>query len=247
MDRRQYLASLGFRMLLSAAAMVVAARAAHELRVDAAAWFLAMLVAGSATTLLVWPLVVPAGPGSVAHTLAPSFLLAGMFLLPTGPLVAAVAFAIALSGVVVGTRFHRLVYEISLGVLAYGGTSMLLRLTPQPTDAAMPSATLAVTQALIAASVLIAQLIVRSVLMRIERGSATPHWGAFREHAIIEGLYCIALAVTISLLVRLHPALVALVYAEVGIVWWVVSRFRRRIRELTADADSSEEARSRAA
>lgn len=247
MERRRYIASLAFRMLFAAAALVVAARAAHELRADVGTWFLAMLVAGSASTLLVWPLVVPARSGSMPHTLGPSFLIAGMFLLPTGPLVAAVAFAIALSGVIAGARFHRLVFEISLGVLAYGGTSLWLHLTPQPTDTAMPYASLAMTEALIAASVLIAQLIVRSLLMRIERGSATPHWGAFREHAIVEGIYCIALAVTISVLARLHPALVTLVYTEIGIVWWVVSRFRRRFRELGADVDSSAESRRRAA
>jgi hypothetical protein len=234
-------------MLFAAAALVVAARAAHELRAGIAAWSLAMLVAGSAATFLVWPLVVPSRGGSMPHTLGPCFLIAGMFLLPTGPLVAAVAFAVALSGVVAGARFHRLVFEVSLAVLAYGGTSLWLDLAPRPTDAAIPYASFAVTEAAIAAALLVAQLIVRSLLLRIERGNATPHWGAFREHAIIEGLYCNALAVTFSVLARLHPALVGLVYIEIGIVWWVVSRFRRRFRELSAGAERSEETGSRAA
>lgn len=247
MGRRSYMAALGFRVLLSAAALFVAAWAAHELRADAPTWFLAILIAGSASALLVWPLVVPLrSGGATTHTLGPSFLLAGMFLLPTGPLVAAVAFAIALAGVIAGTRFHRLTLDLSLGVLTYGGASLLLHLSPRPADAGIPYASLAALEAVIAASVLVAQLLLRSVLMRIERGHETPHWGAFREHAVIEGLYCVALAVTISLLTRLHPALLSLVYAEIGLVWWVVSRFRRRFRDL-ADAAPSGETRRWAA
>jgi hypothetical protein len=247
MDRRRYMVALGFRVLLSAAALVVAARAAHELRSDAQSWFLAMLFAGSAAALLVWPLVVPVRSGSAVHTLGPSFLLAGMFLLPTGPLVAEVAFAIALAGVIVGTRFHKLTLDLSIGVLTYGGASFLFRLAPRPADTGMPYASLAATEALMAASVLIAQLLLRSILLRIERGVETPHWGAFRGHTIIEGLYCVALAVTVSLLARLHPALLTLVYAEIGIVCWFLSRYRRRVRDLTEAAASSRESPRRAA
>ena len=244
---RRYILATGFRGLLSVAALVLAARAAHVLRSDASTWLLAFLFALSATALLVWPLVVPTRSGSAVHSLGPSFLLAGMFLLPLGPLVAVVSFSIALAGVITGTRFHKLVLELSLGVLTYGGVSELLRLEPRPTDAGIPYAALAGAQALIAVSVLVAQLILRSILLRLERGVETPHWGAFRRPAMIEGLYCAAVAVTISLLTRLHPALLLLVYAEIGIVCWFLALYRRRVRDLTEAVAASRGPRDLAA
>jgi hypothetical protein len=246
-ERNRYLVVSGFRLLLALAALVVAARAAHEFRSSAQVWFLAVLFAASASALLHWPLVVPTRTGSAIHSLGPSFFLAGMFLLPTGPLVAVVAFSIALAGVVSGTRFHRIIFELSLGILAYGGTSLLLRLTPQPGDAGMPYASIAATEALLATTVLVAALIVRSIAMRLERGAETPHWGAFRGHSLIEGLYCVVLAVTISVFTRLHPALLSLVYVEIGVTWWFLSRYRQRVRDLTEGAAAAGEHRGWAA
>ncbi len=240
-ERKQYLLATGFRMLLALAALIVAARAAHELWSDVHVWFLAMLFAASASTLLHWPLVVPHRSGSAVYSLGPSFFLAGMFLLPTGPLVTVVAFSIALAGVIAGTRFHRITFELSLGVLAYGGTSLLLHLAPRSSDAAVPYLSLAAMEALLAATVLVAVLVMRSVAMRLERGLETPHWGAFREPALIEGLYCVVLAVTISLFARLHPALLSLIYVEIGVTCWFLWRYRRRVRDLMAGPPASGE------
>jgi hypothetical protein len=235
-----------FRVLVALAALFVAAWAAHELRCAARAWLLAVLFAGSASVLLIRPLVVPTRRGSAVYSLGPSFLLAGMFLLPAGPLVALVAFSISLAGVVLGARFHRVLFDLSLGVLVYGGASLLLHLTPRPTDGQIPYLTVAGVEALLAAAALIAQLLLRSIALRLTRGMETPHWGAFRAEAVIEGLYCVVLAVTISLLTRLHPALLTLVYAEIGVTIWFLSRYRRRLRDLT-DAATARDSRRWAA
>jgi hypothetical protein len=181
-------------------------------------------------------MVVPTRRGSSVYSLGSSFLLASMFLLPTGPLVAVVAFSICLAGVYTGARSHRIFFDLSLAVLFYGGASILLHLPPRPTDAQIPHLTLAAIETLLAAGVVIAQLLVRSVALRLARGPETPHWGAFRSQAVIEALYCVVLAVTISLLTRLHPALLILVYAEVGITMWFLSRYRRRLRDVTQAA-----------
>ncbi len=234
-------------MFLALAALVVAARAAHDLAHGAGVWFLAMLFAASASALLHWPLVVPHRSGSAVYTLGASFFLAGMFLLPAGPLVAVVAFSIALAGVVSGTRFHRIIVDLSLGVLLYGGASLLLHLGPRSADTAIPYASLALTEALLAATVVVADLVARSIVLRLERGAETPHWGAFRGAALIEGLYCVVLAVTISVLERLHPALLSLVYVEVGVTCWFLARYRRRVRELVAGPAVSTEQRRWAA
>jgi hypothetical protein len=231
--RGPYVALVSFRVLVALAAVFVAGWAAHELRASTGTWLLAVLFAGSASVLFIRPMVVPTRLGSAPYSLGPSFLLASMFLLPAGPLVAVVAFSISLAGVYVGERFHRLFFNLSLGVVVYGGTSLLLRLAPNPVDVRMPYLTVAGVEALLAASVLVAQLLFHSIAMRLARGAETPHWGAFRSQALIEGLYCVALAVTISLLTRLHPALLVLVYAEIGIVMWFLSRYRRRLRDLS--------------
>ena len=246
-ERNRYLLVSGFRMLLALAALVVAARAAHDLRSDARVWFLAMLFAASASALLHWPLVIPHRNGSAVYSLGSSFFLAGMFLLPTGPLVTVVAFSIALAGVIAGTRFHRIIFDLSLGVLAYGGTSLLLHLAPRPSDAAVPYISIATMEALLALTVLVAVLVVRSIAMRLERGAETPHWGAFRGPALIEALYCVVIAVTISLLTRLHPALLSLIYVEIGVTLWFLSRYRRRVRDLMAGPQASGEHRRWAA
>lgn len=234
-------------MLLALAALIVAAWAAHDLAHGAGVWFLAMVFAASASALLHWPLVVPHRSGSAVYSLGASFFLAGMFLLPAGPLVAVVAFSIALAGVIAGTRFHRIILDLSLGVLLYGGASLLLHLGPRSTDSAVPYVSLALTEALLAATVVVADLVVRSIVLRLERGAETPHWGVFRGPALIEGLYCIVLSVTISVLARLHPALLSLVYVEVGVTCWFLSMYRRRVRELTAGAQTPAEQRRRAA
>lgn len=233
-------------MLLALAALFVAARAAHELRCDARTWLLAVLFAGSASILLVRPIVVPTRRGSAVYSLGPSFLLASMFLLPAGPLVSVVGFSICLAGVFVGGRFHRILFDLSLGVLVYGGASLLLHLAPRPTDVRIPYVTVAGIEALLATSALIAQLLLRSIALRLTRGVETPHWGAFRAQAVTEGLYCVVLAVTISLLTRLHPALLTLVYAEIGVTMWFLTRYRRRLRDLT-DAATARDSRRWAA
>ena len=80
--------------------------------------------------------------------------------------------------------------------------------------------------------VLFAQLVLRSVAIRLERGHDAPHWGAFQPNVMLESAYCLALAVPISVLTRIHLALLAVVYLYVGFTWWVMDRYRQHLRVL---------------
>jgi len=96
---------------------------------------------------------------------------------------------------------------------------------------------------LLGAVVLIAQLLLRSIAIRLERGDETPHWGAFQPQAIVEALYCLALAVPISVLARIHLALLAVVYLYVGFTWWFMERYRRHMRAMNQEPAPAEDQR----
>jgi len=97
---------------------------------------------------------------------------------------------------------------------------------------------------LLGAVVLITQLLLRSIAIRLERGEETPHWGAFQPQAIVEGLYCLALAVPISVLARIHLALLAVVYLYVGFTWWFMERYRRHLRTLNREGSMEDQRRA---
>jgi hypothetical protein len=237
MDRRRYLSLLAFRVALMVLALLTAARALHEQGGGAKPWFLAALFAISAALLQILPVVVPTGRGrSVVYSLGSAFFLAGMFLLPPGPLVITVTFAVALSGLVVATRPYRLVVQLSVAVLSYAGVALLLHLGPHADDPVTPTLERSAVEFLIMAGAVVSQLLFRSVALRIERGDATPHWGAFQRDALIEGSLALALGTTITVLVRNHVAYLGLVYAQVGATWWFLHRYRVHVRKLEGSA-----------
>lgn len=237
MDRRRYLVSLTFRLALIILAFLIFVCALYIAPGSVRAWSLAILLGFSAAVLQIRPLVVPRGTdGTALYSLGPAFFLAGLFLLPPGPLVASVAFAIALSGLVTGVRPHKVLFNLSLSLLTYGAFSLFLRLGPRGVDAPLPPPDMIGVEALLCAAVLAAQLLVRSVAIRLERGDQAPHWGAFQHAALMESAYCIALSVLISVLARIHVALLVFAYAHIAATWTFVERYRRHVRSLTSAA-----------
>jgi hypothetical protein len=244
MDRR-YFASLFFRLALVVLAMMLSVRAIYVLEGGVRDWFLAGLFGLSAAALQIRPMLVPS-PGKGASTVlspAAAFFLAGLFLIPAGPLVCAIAFAVALSGLVNGTRPHKVLLQLSVTILSFGACSYFLRLGPKAGDPMVPPPELVAMEVLLGAVVLIALLVMRSIAIRLERGEEAPHWGAFQPHAIVESIYCLALAVPISVLARIHLALLAVVYVYVGFTWWFLERYRKHLRVLNQELVSIEDQR----
>ena len=243
MDRR-YFTSLLFRLALTLLAMMISVRAIYALEGGVKAWFLAGLFGLTAAALQIRPLVVP-NPGRGSHVYSPAlaFFLAGLYLIPAGPLVAAIAFSTALSGLVNGTRPHKILLQLSVTTLAFGACSYFLRLGPKGGDPTVPPPELVATEVLLGAVVLFAQLVLRSIAIRLERGYEAPHWGAFQPHVMIEAAYCLALAVPISVLARVHLALLSVVYVYVGFTWWFMDRYRRELRNLNQEPVPGEDQR----
>ena len=226
----RYLQIVLFRVGLAVLALLTAAWAGHQLREDGPVWVIAAIFAASASICLIWPLVVPAENRTMSvYSVGPAFFLAGMFLLPPGLLVLAIAFAVALSGIVHGTRAYRTVFQLSASILAFGGFALFFHLGPQPADFMFHPAPRAGLEFMIAAAALIAQLIIRSVALRIEHGDQAPHWGAFQPIALIEAIICLAFALSITVLARVHLALLAVVYVEIGAVWWFLHRYHEYV------------------
>jgi len=243
MDRR-YFTSLIFRLALILLALMLSVRAIYALEGDVRTWCLAGLFGLSAAALQIRPMLVPSpGRPSAVLSPAPAFFLAALFLVPAGPLVAAIAFAVALSGLINGTRPHKVLLQLSVTILAFGACSYFLRLGPKNGDPLVPPPELVGMEVLVGAVVLIAQLVVRSIAIRIERGEEAPHWGAFQPHAVVEALYCLALAVPISVLARIHLALLAVVYVYVGFTWWFMERYRRHMRALQQEPAADDQRR----
>ena len=119
--------------------MMLSARAICALEGDAKAWFLAGLFGLSAAALQIRPLLVPnPGRGSSVYSPGLAFFIAGLYLIPAGPLVACIAFAIALAGIVKGTRPHKILLQLSATVLAFGACSYFMKLGPRSGDPPVP-------------------------------------------------------------------------------------------------------------
>jgi hypothetical protein len=223
---RRYLQIVLFRVGLAVMALLTAAWAGHQLREDGPVWLIASIFAASASVCLIWPLVVPSPNRTMnVYSLGTAFYLAGMFLLPPGLLVLAIGFSIALSGIVYGTRAYRTVFQLSASILAFGGFALFFHLGPQPADFMFHPAPRAGLELMIAAAALVAQLIIRSLALRVEHGDRAPHWGAFQQTALIEATLCLAFSVTITVLARIHLALLGIVYVEIGAIWWFLHRY----------------------
>jgi hypothetical protein len=237
MDRRRYATLLAFRVMLVVLALLTAARAFHESAGGPMPWFLAMLFAISAALLQILPLVVPSGrKRSVVYSLGGGFFLAGMFLLPPGPLVLSVAFAVSLASLVAAARPYRQLSQLAVSVLSFGGAALVFHLGPRAADPGTPTLERSGIEFLIMAGALAALLLLKSVELRLERGPSTPHWGAFQKEALIEALLALVLGTTITVLVRTHVAYLGLVYAQLGATWWFLHEYRRRVRMLEARA-----------
>jgi hypothetical protein len=225
-------------VLLAVAAIVIAARAAHEFRVTPNVWLLSSLFATSAAALFIWPLLVPSKQRTWrTYSLGPAFFLSGMFLLPPAALVLTVTYSIALAGIVVGTRGYRLITQLALAVIAYGGFSLVFDLAPRPGDYLLQAAPRAALEVAIAAAASILMLLLRSVVLRLEHGSAIPHWGSFQTSAIVESLYCLVLSISITILARIHVALLGVIYLEIAIAWWFVHRYRAYMHDVNRLGD----------
>jgi hypothetical protein len=165
------------------------------------------------------------------YTLGPAFFLAGMFLLPPAPLVSAIAFAIALAGVVQGTRAYRVVFQLSSSVVVFGGFALALDLGPRASDFMFHPAPRAGLEVLISAAALTALLIVKSVALRLEQGDEAPHWGAFQGPALVEAVLCLAFATTVTVLARIHLGLLSVVAVEIAMIGWFLLRYRNYAEE----------------
>ncbi len=244
MDRRRYFISLLFRMSLVVLALMLAVRASYVFEGSLKAWCLAGLFGLSAAALQIRPLLVPSpGRPSTVYTPGPAFFLAGLFLIPAGPLVTSIALATALSGLVTATRPHKILLNLSIAVLSYGACSYYLKLGAGSLGPTVPPPELIAEELLLGIVVLIAQLLLRSIAIRLERGEESPHWGAFQPQAVTEAIFCLALSVPISVLARIHVALLAVVYLYVGLTWWFMDRFRKHLRAVSQEAVVTEDQR----
>ncbi len=226
--------------------MMLSARAICAVEGDAKAWFLAGLFGLSAAALQIRPLLVPnPGRGSTVYSPALAFFIAGLYLIPAGPLVSCIAFAIALAGIVNGTRPHKILLHLCATVVAFGACSYFMKLGPRSGDPPVPPPELIAVEIFLGAVVLFAQLVLRSVAIRLERGHDAPHWGAFQPNVMLEGAYCLALAVPISVLTRIHLALLTVVYIYVGFTWWAMDRYRQHARTLSSETARPVEVRRR--
>src|SRR5712671_400774 len=116
MDRR-YFISLLYRLSLIVLTLMLSVRAIYTFEGDVRTWCLAGLFGLSAAALQIRPMLVPTpGRGSTVLSPAPAFFLAALFLIPAGPLVAAIAFAVALSGLLTGTRPHKMLLQLSVTI-----------------------------------------------------------------------------------------------------------------------------------
>jgi hypothetical protein len=222
----RYVQVVTFRVVLAVAAILIAARAGHQNTGTGPVWLLASMLAVGGAGCLLWPLVVPARHRAMSvYTVAPAFFLAGMFLLPPAPLVVAIAFAVALAGVVQGTRAYRVVFQLSSSIAVFGGFALALDLGPRPSDFMFQPAPRAGLEFLLSAAALVALLIVRSVALRLEQGEEAPHWGAFQGPALVEAVLCLVFASTVTVLARIHLAFLGVVAVEIAMIWWFLHRY----------------------
>lgn len=238
MNSRRYIQIVVFRVTLAVLALLVAARAGHEQRSTPHAWPLAALFAASAAALAIWPLIMPGRQRTLAsYSLASAFYIAGMFLLPPAALTIVVCFSITLSELIRGVRAYRIVFGLSTAIIAYVAPALLFSLGPRPAEIMFHPAARATLELMIAASAVILHLLLRSVSMRLEHEEETPRWGAFEGPGLIEAIYGLVLSVTILVLGRIHPGLLAVVYVELGITTWLVRRYNGYLADLRRAAE----------
>jgi len=234
----RYIQIVLFRLALAVTALLVAARAGHEQKSTLPAWPLAALFAATAAALAIWPLLVPGRNRSlVTYTLSSAFFIAGMFLLPPAALTAVICFAVILSDLFRGVRSYRIVFNLSASLVAYVAPALLFSLGPRQSEIMFHPAARAGLELMIAASSVLLYLLLRSVALRLEHGADTPRWGAFEGPTLVESIYGLVLSVSILVLTRIHPALLAIVYVELMITAWFVRRFRMVVVELRREAD----------
>ena len=131
----RYIQVVGFRVALAVVAILIAAIAGHQRSGNGPVGSSLRCSRWRGAACLLWPLIVPARHRAMSvYTVGPAFFLAGMFLLPPGPLVLAIAFAVALSGLLQGTRAYRVVFQLSSYVAVFGGFALLLDLGPRSSD-----------------------------------------------------------------------------------------------------------------
>jgi hypothetical protein len=233
LEARRYLTLLIVRVLLVVTALVIAARAAHSFRSVGNVWLLAAIFATSAAAFFIWPILVPSKQRTWrTYSLGPAFFLAGMFLLPPAALVLSIAYAVTLAGIVAGTRGYRILTQLALAVIAYGGFSLVFDLGPRSSDYLLAPAPRAALEVAIAAAASITLLLLRSIVLRLEHGAESPNWGSFQTPALVEGLYCLVLSVALTILTRIHLGLLAVVYLEIGITWWFVRSYRSYLQDV---------------
>ena len=240
----RYVQVVGFRVVLAVVAILIAAIAGHKGFGYGPVWLLASMIAIGGGACLLWPFIVPAKHRAMSvYTVAPAFFLAGMFLLPPAPLVIAIAFAIALAGILQGTRAYRVVFQLSTSIVVFGGFALALDLGPRASDFMFQPAPRAGLEFLISAAALVALLIVRSVALRLEQGDEAPHWGAFQGPAIVEGVLCLVFASTIMVLGRIHLAFLGVVAVEIATIWWFLNRYKDYAEERRAMPEAGVERR----
>lgn len=222
----RYVRVVTFRVVLAITSILIAARAGHERAGSGPIWLTASLLAVGAAACLLWPFVVPARHRAMSvYTVSPAFFLAGMFLLPPGPLVLAIAFAIGVTALVQGTRAYRIVFQLSTSIAVFAGFALVLDLGPRASDFMFQPAPRAGLEFLISAAALVALLIVRSVALRLEQGDEAPHWGAFQGPALVEAVLSLVFASTILVLARINLIFLGVVGVEIGMVWWFLHRY----------------------
>jgi hypothetical protein len=235
---RRYIQIVLFRVTLAVLALLVAARASHEQQASIVSWPLAALFAASAAALSLWPLMVPGrGRTLVPCSLGPAFYMAGMFLISPAALTAVIAFSITLADLIRGVRAYRIVFRLSAATLAYVAPALFFSLGPRQSDIMFHPAARAALELVIASAAVILYLLLRSIEMRLEQGVETPRWGAFQGSSLLESVYALVLSVTILVLARIYPALLGVVYMQIGITAWFVRRYSVYVVELRNEAE----------
>ena len=235
---RRYIQIVLFRVTLAVLALLVAARASHEQRAMIVSWPLVALFAASAAALAIWPLLVPGrGRSLVPCSLGSAFYMAGMFLISPAALTAVIAFSITLSDLIRGVRAYRIVFRLSAATLAYVAPALFFSLGPRQSDIMFHPAARAALELVIASASVILYLLLRSIEMRLEQGVETPRWGAFQGSSLLESVYALVLSVTILVLARIYPALLGVVYMQIGITAWFVRRYSAYVVELRSEVE----------
>ena len=226
-DARRYTQIVVFRVVVAVLALLTAARAGHEFRDNGAVWLTTSILAAGASASLIWPLLVPSENRTMnVYSFGSAFFLAAMFLLPPAALVMAIAFSVTLAGLLAGARPYRILHNVSVAILAFGGFALYFDLGPRTSDYLIAPAARVGLELMIAAAALVTQLLIRSIAIRIEQGERAPHWGAFQPPAITEGVLALCFACSLVVLARIHLQLVSVALVEMLLVAWFLHRYR---------------------